>query len=173
MRLEGETAGAKRPNTGPGGNGSGRPAGQQAPRHGREVDGSVLKPIELGTADPRPVLLFEVSGVLCNSTSARMATSAKNFLPRAGLRHLARLLPKFRLGIYTSAQERSVVTALGVVTSSLRGELVTWPDGWQMLIDGKPEKRGEGGDDGVRPHCLYLPRSRFCACPRVGGVYLS
>lgn len=107
------------------------------PRGGREVDGTMVAPVDLGAADPRPVLLFEVSGVLCNTTAARMATSAKNFLPRPGLRHLARLLPRFRLGVYTTAQERSVLTALGIVTSAVRGELATWPDGWRMLLGGE------------------------------------
>lgn len=160
MRADSDAMASKRANTG----GSGGRGGTLANRAGREVDGTVIKPIDLGTTDPRPVLLFEVSGVLCNSTTARMATAAKNFLPRSGLRHLARLLPKFRLGMYTSAQERSVITAMGVVTSALRGELATWPDAWKMLIDGTNPVKAEAKTE-VRPRGPSLHGARSCAWP--------
>ena len=173
-RAEGDAAWAKRQNTGPGigsgGGGGGRVNGTaQASWPAPEAQVAALQPINLGTSDPRPLLLFEVSGVLCNSTSARMATNAKNFLPRPGVRHLARLLPKFRLGVYTSAQERSVMTALGVVTSALRGELAVWYDGWQMLVDGKNPAApvGDAADGGATGVCFAQPPlvDSFAAVP--------
>lgn len=63
-----------------------------------------VQPLIYNKEDPRPIVLFEMSGVLCNSARDRQASIAKNHLPRPGLRHLARLLPRFRLGIYTTAQ---------------------------------------------------------------------
>lgn len=65
-----------------------------------------VQPLIYSKDDPRPIVLFEMSGVLCNSARDRQASVAKNHLPRPGVRHLARLLPRFRLGIYTTAQVR-------------------------------------------------------------------
>lgn len=66
-----------------------------------------VQPLIYNKEDPRPIVLFEMSGVLCNSARDRQASVAKNHLPRPGVRHLARLLPRFRLGIYTTAQVRT------------------------------------------------------------------
>ena len=67
-----------------------------------------VQPLIYSKNDPRPIVLFEMSGVLCNSARDRQASVAKNHLPRPGVRHLARLLPRFRLGIYTTAQVRKI-----------------------------------------------------------------
>jgi len=54
--------------------------------------------------DKRPLLLFDMNGVLC--------CKDRRSLLRQGLEHLATLLPTFRLGVYTSTTARNAVPVL-------------------------------------------------------------
>jgi hypothetical protein len=97
-----------------------------------------VEPVKYDTSDTRPILLFELSGVLCNSTKDRVASLTKAHLPRPGIAHLVRLMPHFRLGVYTTSTSKTVTTALSVLASAIRGELASMPDNWRYLLDSMP-----------------------------------
>lgn len=97
-----------------------------------------VEPLQYSTEDPRPILLFEISGVLCNTSAERTASQSRAHLPRPGLSSLVQLMPHFRLGVYTTSQPKTAILALDVVASALRGELITREERWRLLLDGTP-----------------------------------
>lgn len=165
----------------------GAPGPHDAAKRGRSDVGLNLAPVRYDTADPRPILLFELSGVLCNSTKDRVASVTKAHLPRPGVAQLARLMPHFRLGVYTTSTARTVATALAVVASAVRGELASTPEGWRLLLDGsQPDVEvrtkarcttGRGRLCNRQPHCILHAgavgrrrQNRAAGPPRCGAL---
>ncbi|DBA99939.1 TPA: hypothetical protein ACH3X1_013819 [Trebouxia sp. C0004] len=58
------------------------------------------------SADARPILLFDLNGTLTSHTAAKRSSGKS--LMRPGIYHLRRLQEHFRLGIFTSATQRTV-----------------------------------------------------------------
>jgi len=87
----------------------------------RQIDG------DLGT-DPRPILLFDLNGTVASGSAARrelrMASGgAETTRPRPGLGSLKLLLPRFfRLGVYTSATDRSLNEIIPVLERAAAAE---------------------------------------------------
>ncbi|KAL0051579.1 hypothetical protein WJX82_010299 [Trebouxia sp. C0006] len=62
------------------------------------------------SADSRPILLFDLNGTLTSHTAAKRSSGKS--LMRPGIHHLRRLQEHFRLGIFTSATQRTVGNVL-------------------------------------------------------------
>lgn len=62
------------------------------------------------SADSRPILLFDLNGTLTSHTAAKRSSGKS--LMRPGVHHLRRLQEHFRLGIFTSATQRTVGNVL-------------------------------------------------------------
>ena len=58
--------------------------------------------------------MFDLNGVLIRAKSEadRQRKGLHTFAPRPGLRHLLSLWPHFRLGVFTSATEATVIKRL-------------------------------------------------------------
>jgi len=78
--------------------------------------------------DPRPVLLFDLNGTVASGSAARKALRYATFgaeptRPRPGLGSLKLLLPRFfRLGVYTSAMDRTLVEIIPVLERAAAAE---------------------------------------------------
>lgn len=72
--------------------------------------------------DGRLLLLFDLNGVLTDHTPARMEGKyrVRQHVVRPHIEELLRLLPDFRLGIFSSATRRTVNNALGAIHRELR-----------------------------------------------------
>lgn len=60
--------------------------------------------------DPRPILLFDLNGTLTSHTAAKRSSGKS--LMRPGIHHLRRLQEHFRLGIFTSATQRTLLNVV-------------------------------------------------------------
>lgn len=67
--------------------------------------------------DGRVLILFDLNGVLVHHTFDEFR---RQYYVRPGLEHLCRLVPHYRLGVYSSATERTVVRALARVNNEIQ-----------------------------------------------------
>ncbi|CAG9462253.1 unnamed protein product [Pedinophyceae sp. YPF-701] len=85
-------------------------------------------PVELDEADRRVIVLFDFNGTITSHTSQRNSTG--NNRPRPGAEHLLRMVRSVkdvaRIGVYSSASDRTVETAIRMLERAAgceRGEL--------------------------------------------------
>ena len=119
-----------------------------------------IKALTYDTTDPRPIILFELAGILVNTSADRVASVTKAHLPRPGLAQLVRLMPHFRLGVYTTAMVKTVHDAMSVIAAAVRGELASDADGWRLLLDGAPPAAVNGQQ--VCADHLHVSHNKRC-----------
>eukprot|EP00775_Hariotina_reticulata_P002545 gene2545-2848_t len=72
------------------------------------------------SADNKILILFDMNGVLTDHTPAKGRFRERGHVIRPHIEELLRLLPHFRLGIYSSATWRTVDTALALLHQTLK-----------------------------------------------------
>ena len=120
----------------------------------------------------RPLLLFDLNGTLVNTTDDRKRTGSVKVRP--GVAHLKRLLPRFRLGVYSCASDRTVREAVRHIDTIVEDSIFTthmdaracdvFPDRMEkplrkhfgsrglsnvLLIDDTPHKSAPGEHDNM------------------------
>ena len=75
------------------------------------------------SAPAHPLLLFDLNGTLVNTTDHRQRTGRMRVPP--GVVHLKRLLPHFRLGVYSCDTNRKVREAVRLIDAVVEDSLFT------------------------------------------------